>query len=237
MNDANKTCLVVMQPTFLPWAGYFNLIANADHFVFLDDVQLEKQSWQTRNRLIFNGQIHWVSVPVRHEHLGQSIAETLVVINQRWRDKLLRSFSQNYGNHPCACEAKEIINFVVAQQVDSLATLNELTIQFIAERLGISANFHRASNLNIKAARSERLIAICRHFDAQKYLSTPGSKNYLLEDGFGERCSVNLVFQEYIPLPYEQKGTSIFESHLSVVDVVANLGWEKTLKYILKGSL
>ena len=55
----------IMQPTYLPWAGYFNLISQVDRFVFLDDVQFEKQSWQTRNRILLQGEECLISVPVR----------------------------------------------------------------------------------------------------------------------------------------------------------------------------
>ena len=102
-------CLVVMQPSFLPWAGYFNLMARADDFVFLDDVQLEKQSWQTRNRWLIGGQVHWITVPVRHSHLAQTIAETEVVDTSHWRAKLARGFAQHYGRHRHAADAHAML--------------------------------------------------------------------------------------------------------------------------------
>ena len=64
----------IMQPTFLPWAGYFNLIAEVDTFVFLDDAQLQKNSWHNRNQILLNHKKHWISVPVKRSNLGQTIA-------------------------------------------------------------------------------------------------------------------------------------------------------------------
>jgi hypothetical protein len=232
----NAQCLAVMQPTFLPWAGFFNLIEQADYFVFLDDVQLEKQSWQTRNRLILAGQVRWVIVPVRHHHLSQTIAETEVVDTSHWRDKLARGVSLNYGRHPYYADAREVIDYLLAQaDVTHLAGLNEKIIRFIASRLRLECQFYRASELRVDGARSNRLAALCKHFGAQEYLSPIGSAQYLEEDGFVTSSSSLLRFQEYKPQSYLQKGMSEFHSHLSIVDVIANLGWEQTGEYIRKG--
>ena len=58
--------IAVMQPTYLPWSGYFNLIANVKDFVFLDDVQFSKSSWHNRNRINEFGDVKWITVPVSH---------------------------------------------------------------------------------------------------------------------------------------------------------------------------
>ncbi len=224
-----------MQPTFLPWAGYFNLMAQADDFVFLDDVQLEKQSWQTRNRLVIGGLAHWVTVPVRHAHLSQTIAETEVLDAKPWRDKLARGFALNYARHPYYSDAREIIDYLLALTVSRLAELNQSIISFIAAHLQLTARLHCASELGIEGVRSERLSEFCKKFCAQEYLSPVGSAQYLKEDGFAEHSPAALRFQDYIPHPYLQKGVADFLSHLSIVDVVANLGWDLTCEYVRKG--
>lgn len=221
-----------MQPTFLPWAGYFNLMAQADDFVFLDDVQLEKQSWQTRNRLLMNGQVQWVSVPVRHERLAQSIAETEVVDAARWREKLARGFAQSYGRHPHYGAAREALDLLAAHPATRLAALNEAVIRHVAERLGLTARLHRSGEMGVEGVRSQRLAALCRRFGAEEYLSPAGSADYLAEDGFAAQSPARLRFQAYLPQPYAQKGAAEFASHLSILDVLANLGWEATREYV-----
>jgi hypothetical protein len=226
-----------MQPTFLPWSGYFNLMAQADDFVFLDDVQLEKQSWQTRNRWINGGQVQWVIAPVIHSHLGQTIAETEVMDRMPWRAKLARGFAMSYGRHPCFAEAREILEVLVEAQEHHLAALNERVIRYVAGKLKMTARLHRSSELGIGGVRSDRLVALCQHFSAKEYLSPVGSADYLAEDGFAARSPARLRFQDYAPRVYDQKGYTAFQSHLSVVDVVANLGWEKTRIYVETGSV
>lgn len=229
-------CLVVMQPTFLPWAGYFNLMAQADDFVFLDDVQLERQSWQTRNRLLVSGQPRWIVVPVRNTHLGQTIAETEVLHSSHWREKLARGFDLDYGRRPHRAAARDVIDALLACKADRLGEMNETVIRFIARRLELPCRLHSASSLDVPGVRSQRLIALCRHFGAQVYLSPRGSQQYLEEDRFEEHSPAQLRYQEYAPQAYEQGTSPIFHSHLSILDVIANLGWSGTHHYVRTGS-
>lgn len=226
-----------MQPTFLPWTGYFNLMAQADDFVFLDDVQLEKQSWQTRNRLLIGGQVQWKTVPVRHRTLAQTLAQSEIIDSTHWRDKLMRGFSQNYGRHLYFGDAIEIIGELQKQQATCLADLNEAVIRFIATRLGLIPRIYRSSVIDSPGIRSARLTSLCRILGATEYLSPLGSAEYLAEDNFVDRTSVALRFQDYTPMPYPQKGAENFISHLSIVDVVANLGWKSARKYVLNGVI
>lgn len=229
-------CLVVMQPSFLPWAGYFNLMARANDFVFLDDVQLEKQSWQTRNRWLIGGQVHWITVPVRHSHLAQTIVETEVVDASHWRDKLARGFAQHYGRHRHVADAHDIIETLRNHPARHLGDLHEAVIRHIAMRLGLAPRLHRASQLPNAGPRSQRLVGLCHTFGAGSYLSPRGSADYLAEDRFEAQSPATLQFQHYDPQPYPQKGAATFVSHLSIVDVVANLGWDGARHYVDQGS-
>jgi hypothetical protein len=225
--------LVVMQPTVLPWAGYFNLMHLADEFVFHDDIQLEKRSWQTRNRLLFDGKVEWISVPILHVGETQKISETKVMIDNKWKDKLNRNFTRNYSAHPYFQEATDVIDTFLNDPSDRLSRRTESTIRYIAAKLGLHPRIHRASDLNIQGKRSDRLIKFCSHFNADIYLSPVGSADYLAVDGFAERHA--LLFQEYAPQPYPQANSRKFVSHLSIVDVVANLGWDGARTYVIDG--
>ena len=77
----------IMQPMYLPWAGYFNLIAAVDTFVFLDDVQLERQSWQTRNRILLGGKEVLLSVPTQRVPLDTPIELIALADATRWRHR------------------------------------------------------------------------------------------------------------------------------------------------------
>ena len=84
--------VAIMQPTYLPWSGYFNLIRLADHFVFLDDVKLEKFLWQTRNQILIDGKQKYLTVPVLGSR-NQLIKDALVNENNNWRKKHINSIN------------------------------------------------------------------------------------------------------------------------------------------------
>ena len=106
----------------------------------------------------------------------------------------------------------------------------------MANQLGITTPLHRASELGVSGFRSDRLLAICRHFGAKEYLSPVGAATYLAEDGFAAHSSALLRYQNFQPRPYQQLGSEEFISHLSIVDVIANLGLAGAKEYLLKGA-
>lgn len=85
-----------MQPTYLPWAGYFHLIGTVDKFVFLDDVQFERRSWQSRNRILLEGREHYLTVPVRKASRSELIKNIAIDNDQEWRKRHLQLLRQAY---------------------------------------------------------------------------------------------------------------------------------------------
>ena len=225
--------LVVMQPTVLPWAGYFHLLNMADDFVFYDDVQLEKRSWQTRNRLLLEGKPNWITLPVEHAGLDQKIKDTRVVLSEYSTANIYKSFARNYSKHEFYNDALDIIDHFISFKNNSLARRNESTIELIANHLNLNTRIHRASELGISGTRSDRLIELCKYFRADIYLSPLGASEYLSIDGFAARSQSKLIFQNFMASPYPQKNSKEFVPNLSIVDVIANLGWDKTRTYIL----
>jgi WbqC-like protein family len=228
--------LAIMQPTFLPWAGYFNLMADSDQFVLLDDAQFEKQSWQSRNRILVQGAAHTVIASTLKAPLETPISEIRLAPRRLWLDGLLRTITQSYG---ASAERDELIAYIEeshAAAQDRLAEMNTGFILRAAKRLGILPAIHRASTLNIEGKRSRRLEAICHRLGETRYLSPVGSSEYLKEDSFGKGLALDLVFQDYRPLAYQQRKTKTFVSHLSIIDVVCQIGWERAAVYVRTGG-
>lgn len=238
-------CCAIMQPTFFPWAGYFNLISQADDFVFLDNVQLEKQSWQTRNRVLAQGREQAIIAPIENRGLGQTIAETRLHDPRRHFAKLARQLAQSYARHPFGEALLGRLLPVLDNPPEMLGDFNIELIRRLSGWLGLRPTFQRASQIDAPGTRSERLAAICQALRCRRYLSPPGSRDYLMADGFpalaagfgAEFGTLELVFQNYHPAPYRQFGNrGPFVSHLSIVDVVANLGWEQAALYVRQSS-
>lgn len=227
----------IMQPTYLPWAGYFNLIRQADTFVFLDDVQFERRSWQSRNRILLNGREHFLTIPVIKSPRDTPLHEIRICHDGNWMEKHLRTLNEAYKK---AAHGKEILDII--EHVFSAKTylrLTELTERItlsIAGALKIDTEFVQASKLKCGGTRTDHLIEISRNLNCETYLSPPGSRDYLGNDGFTRKTSVKLDFQEFRPAPYQQYRSDTFVSHLSIVDVIANQGLAYTSRYIAEST-
>jgi hypothetical protein len=229
----------IMQPTFLPWAGYFNLISRVDTFVFLDNVQYQKCSWHSRNRLLVKRRPHWLTVPVRHVELDQTIQNTRIEESRGWRTKHVRLLTQSYAKHPHAQDVMEICAILQDTSMEHLADLNIHLVRWFCAKLDLAPRFYRSSALEIDSGGTgpcKRLASILAHVGAKAYISPRGAAGYLAEDRFVEWTTTSLQFQNYTPRRYPQHRHAEFVSHLSIFDVVANLGWTGTKQYIAEGS-
>lgn len=223
----------IMQPTYLPWSGYFNLISQVDVFVFLDDVQYERQSWQNRNRALVGGKAHWLTVPAVRLELTQIFNTVKVDDTQGWRKKHIQLLEQTYGKHPHGKEMLDAARGLTDASVTGLADLNIKLIGEFSRRMDLEPRFVRSSELGVEGQRSERLLKICRHFGCDEYLSPVGSAEYLAEDKVFDSASVKLSFQQFKAAPYAQHKNQAFVESLSIVDVAANLGWAQARDYVL----
>lgn len=222
----------IMQPTFLPWSGYFNLMANVDVFVFLDDAQFQKSSWHNRNRVPQQGEAHWLTVPVRHHTLSQTILETEVNPQLHWREKMVRQLSQLYAKHPFSKELQLLYPVLLNPSYTSLAELNIALITLISNKLNITCDIRRSSGLQSSGVRTQRLLAMLTELGATDYLSPEGAKAYLTEDGFSQQNAITLSYQQFNARYYHQTKSTNFIEKLSIVDVVANMGWQNAEQYI-----
>lgn len=223
----------ITQPTYLPWTGYFDLIFKSEYFVFLDDVQLEKQSWQTRNRLrSASGDIIWLSIPVQKAPLSTIIKDIQIAPNPSgWRSKHQKSVYSCLSRAQYFSEIQELIDQVFSLSYTSLSEHNIAIIKLISSYLGIEKNFCLASSLGIVGDREDRLLSICKYFGATTYYSNKGSSTYLqsFESSFRSN-GISLIFQEW-PHPIYGQGKLPFFSHLSILDALAHMGKSQLLSY------
>ena len=221
--SAARRVAAIMQPTYLPYLGYFHLIAACDVFVFLDDVQFARRSWQSRNRILGPGGEVMLTVPVRKHDRDTEVRAIQVSEGEPWRDKHLKAIALNYGRRPHFAEG---FAFVEDALVDSgpLAALNRRIVETASRRLGLSAEFVDAGALGCPGRRSEHLLAICRAVGADAYLSPMGSHDYMQDDAVFAAAGFPVRFQPFVEIAYPQ-GREPFVPYMSFVDALMNLGW------------
>jgi hypothetical protein len=227
----------IMQPTYLPWSGYFHLASKVDTFVFLDDVQFERRSWQSRNNILSNGQAHLLAVPVQQAPQQTLIRDILLAPATLWQKKHLRSIQVAYPALWRDPQLREPLIEVMERPHLSLADLNIALIHLLFTWLNIGCRTLRASELGCGGIRSQHLAQICQAVQADVYHSPIGSRGYLEDDQFESLCGIQLHFNEFTPSTYAQGKTPEFVSHLSVIDVIGHGGLELASAYVKKGSL
>lgn len=231
--------LAIMQPTYMPWLGYFDLIDQADQFVFLDDVQLARQSWQTRNRIRGpGGSALMLSLPICHPgDIATGLHKTRLDDSKPWRRKQARTIQQAYARAAHGKAAAAFWAECLHASHTHLAGLTMHAVRASCDRLGISTPIVAASGIGLAGDRVDRLIALCEHFGATTYVSPPGAAEYMQVDQAEarfDRAGVQLRFQAYAHPVYDQ-GRDDFLSHLGIVDLLAHAPAEQALDIIRTG--
>ncbi|MDD5509200.1 MAG: WbqC family protein [Dehalococcoidales bacterium] len=223
---------VVLQPTYLPWMGYFGMVDAADIFVFYNDVQFSPQSWQQRNRIKTSQGWIWLSVPVVRQ-FGSKINGTRINNSTDWNKKHWESIKQSYTKAPFFEQWAPIFKEVYDNEWEYLADLNVTLIQKIAKALGLETKFAVSSDLEIGGVKTERLVNTLQKIGADEYVSGPGAKDYIDVDSLREK-GIKLYWYEYQHPVYPQiRGE--FVPYLSVIDLLFNTGAE-AVRYIREGA-
>lgn len=227
-----KSKCAIMQPHFLPWSGYFNLISKVEKFVFLDDAQYSKNSWQNRNYILSNKKKFLINIPVIKSPLNTKIKDKLVDKKNNWKNKTAKILLQSYSQSQYYDHLKELVDYFLSIKSNYLSDYNIKLIKFIAKKIKINNQFLYSSEFNLSQKRTNKLINILEQLNVKEYLSPIGAKDYLSKDKFENLTDIKLSFNEFKVKKYTQPNQIKFIENLSIADVVANLGWINTEDYV-----
>ncbi|EAI9960916.1 hypothetical protein C5441_06360 [Campylobacter coli] len=213
-----------MQPTFLPWMGYIYMIQKVDRFIFLDNVQFEQRSWQSRNKIKLQNKAHFLSLSCQKCSQKTLLNDIELSKDLRWKNKLLETLRHAYSK---SINYQRYFNLIknCLEKNKKITDLNIELITQICKDLNITTPLIRASDLNLpKAKRENLLFEICKLFKSDSYLSPEGSRNYL-----DQECSKNLFKQGNIKInyfdfthPYYKQQGNDFIPYLSIIDFLFN---------------
>jgi len=228
------TTLTVLQPGYLPWLGFFDQMRKADVFVLYDDVQFDKHGWRNRNRIKCKHGLQWLTVPVQ-QHGKPRITDVEVDRTKQWTEKHVKTIRQCYAGAPCLEPYIAELEEVLTQPWRLLADLDVAVIELLASWLGVETNVVRSSELDVPGGRSERLVALCRHFAADRYRSGEAARAYLDVELF-EREGIEVEWQNLNHPVYPQQHGE-FVSHLSALDLILNCGEKSSAVLAAAGEL
>lgn len=225
-NRAASMRCVILQPSYIPWRGYFDQIYKADVFIFYDDVQYDKNGWRNRNRIKTSNGPLWLTIPVLHrgsviEHTP--INEIQIDWSKDWMRKHWLTIRQSYSKAPYFEEYAEILETFYQTRPEFLADFTtDLTIA-LARTIGIEhTRFVRASSLGASGQKTERLIELLRKIGADHYISGPSAKDYLEQEKLTEN-GIGLEWMTYVYPEYAQLYPP-FDPQVSILDLLFMTG-------------
>ena len=212
------------QPEHLPWLGYFHKMAQADLYVYVDNVQYRKQYFQNRNRVRGAQGAVWVGVPVLKEcHRHGPLKDVRIDNSRDWRTTYWGSIEHNYRRHPYFNRYAERLWTIVMSPRERLLDLNYELIDFFRGELGIDTPTIKASELDATGAKTDLIHMVCLRVGARTYLSGPSGQDYLDERPFRE-VGIDVRYHAFEHPVYPQLRRPTFTPCLSTLDLLMHEG-------------
>jgi hypothetical protein len=217
--NQNKSLLII-QPSYIPWIGFFSMLNLVHSVIFLDDVQFDKGGWRNRNRVRNLDGPLWLSVPInQHMLMNKMISEVKIADNNFWRKKHIQSLKLNYPK--ASPELLINITEIIENASNSLIELNLSLINFISKYLNIEMKSSFSSSYHVNRDQNKRLVELCKSTNSNIYLSGPAARSYLRVEIF-ESADIKVNWFEFDEKKeYPQRGKD-FIPYLSILDVILN---------------
>lgn len=218
--QAPTRTVAVMQPYLFPYIGYFQLAAQADRFVFSNDLKFINRGWINRNRLRVNNEPWLFTVPLHRPSDNCLIDEAQVLLDDRFMLKFMRTLRHHYARAP---HFEEVLALCEAVFENPPATIDQLASRSVCQVMAyLDLPFDscdargRYGNRQLKG--EERVIDIVRQEKGTRYLNLPGGRE-LYDAGHFAAAGIELAFVDPVNEPYRQAGEP-FMPYLSILDVL-----------------
>jgi WbqC-like protein family len=187
--------LAIMQPYFLPYIGYFQLMSAVDKLLLLDDVTFINGGWINRNRIAVNGAPHWLTLPLAQASQNRLISEIAIVDDASWKRKTLRTVELNYGSAPFAPHILPLFSDLLKEAQGSLTTFLSHQLRRLADYIGIPIQIEQTSARYPKDSVTGpgRILDICVREGASTYVNLPGGRSLYDAEGFAA-AGIELLF-------------------------------------------
>jgi hypothetical protein len=216
--------VAIVQSSYIPWKGYFDLIQSVDEFVLYDDQQYTRRDWRNRNRIKTAQGTIWLTIPVNVKgRYHQRIDET-TVSDPGWAGRHWHTLEQAYGRAPHFEELRNVFQRLYLECDEAfLSVINRRFLEAICDVLEIRTPLTSSRDYEAEGTKTERLVSLCRAAGATSYLSGPTARAYLDESLF-EEAGIELRFMDYAGYPEYEQLYPPFEHAVSVLDLLAHTG-------------
>ena len=218
--------VAILQSNYIPWKGYFDLIAAVDEFIIYDDMQYTRRDWRNRNVIKTPQGLQWLTVPVKVKgKYHQSIRET-EIDGTAWAELHWKGLERNYRRAPHFQEIAELLEpLYMKQTYTHLSMLNRRLTEAVCGYLGITTAIKNSWDYHLVEGKTERLVDLCRQAGGAEYFSGPSARDYIDAEQF-VASGVKLTWFDYTGYPEYPQLWGQFAHEVSILDLLFNCGNE-----------
>lgn len=215
--------VAIIQSNYIPWKGYFDIINEADLFIFYDDVQFTKNDWRNRNRIKTHQKSAWITIPVSTDK--DFLICEVEIKNSHWAIKHWKTLTQYYSRAPYFKWLQPFLEEVyLGKRWDTLSELNHFLICTLSrDYLGITTEFQDSREFKPEGKKLDRLIDLLWKAGAEIYISGPAAKGYIQEERFVE-AGICLQYKDYSGYPEYPQFFPPFEHGVTILDLLFHTG-------------
>ncbi|RRB06349.1 WbqC family protein [Larkinella rosea] len=212
--------IAIMQPYFLPYIGYLQLIKAVDKFIIYDDVAFINRGWINRNRLLVNGKEHLFTIPLKDASQNKRICDVELGDDPKWRQKMLKTIEQSYRKAPFYTTVYPLLEKIVNLEARTIADLIGGSLILLNDYLGIQTEIVPSSTVygNDDLKAQERILDICLREKANRYINPIGGQELYDRQRFANE-GIELFFIQSKRVDYPQFQNE-FVPWLSIADVL-----------------
>ena len=216
--------IAILQSSYIPWKGYFDIINKADIFVLYDDMQYTKRDWRNRNRIQADQGLQWLSIPVivKGRYL-QKIRETKIA-DPDWGKKHWSIIKQSYSKSNYFKTYSKVFESIYMDSGEKfLSIINYKLIVAINDILDIKTKIRWSSEFILNGNQTEKLIRICKDCNADTYISGPSAKDYF-DKGLAEKSNIHVEWMDYSNYQEYHQLHEPFSHQVTILDLIFNEG-------------
>lgn len=227
----------IMQPYFVPYIGYWQLMNAVDKYVIYDDVNYIKGGWINRNRILVDGQPHYFNLPVLGASSNKKINEIQVNNEEVLIKRNLRCIEAAYKKAPFFLDGFPLVEQILRCQEKNVASYIKKSFEIICSYLNIKTELIMSSDLNKdnKLKGQDKVLSICSLLKATEYYNAIGGQELYSFEDFKEK-GIELKFLKTDNIVYHQYG-NLFQSNLSIIDVIMFNQKEKINEMLMQYEL
>ena len=226
--------IAILQSNYIPWKGYFDLIAMVDEFIIYDEMQYTKNDWRNRNKIKTYLGPKWLSIPVKTKgHISNAVRiMDAEIADSGWARSHWNTIVQNYSKAKWFKEYASLFEALYAEceKETLLCKVNYKFLYRIIDLLGIKTKISYSTDYGLIEGKTERLIDLVKKAGGTTYISGPAAKDYLEERLFNN-ANIELQWMDYSGYPEYPQLYPPFEHGLSILDLIFNCGAD-TSKYM-----